>query len=333
MTYKDIIKDIKNKNYAPIYVLMGDEPFYIDGIVNYIEENVLTEAEKAFNFTVLYGKDTDHLQLVDVARRYPMMASHQVVILKEAQAMRTIANLESYVQNPMPTTILVIAHKYKKLDKRTKFYKALSKHALIFESKKLYENKVGGWIQNYLKDKKREIDAPSLALMVEYLGNDLSKISNELDKMCLNVPAGTTINADHIHKNIGISKDYNVFELQNALGSKNALKTQRIVNYFIANPKSNPFVMVVATLYNYFSKIYMGHFCKNLGDREFAQKIGLRSAYFVKDYKTGMKYYPLKKTEKIISLLREYDLKSKGVNSSSTPPGELLRELVFKILH
>lgn len=332
MTHQELLKSIKNKQYQPVYFLHGEESYYIDIISKYLEQNVLTEGEKAFNQLVMYGKDTDAKTLIDTASRYPMMAPHQLVILKEAQDMRSLADLQPYIEKAVPTTILVICYKHKKLDKRTKFAKSIMKHATVFESKRVYDNKMPDWIRNYLKDKKLQIEPGATELVAEYLGTNLSKVSNELDKLAINLPAGTLVTPKLVQDHIGISKDYNVFELQNALGSRNVVKAQRIVNYFIANPKNNPLVVVIGTLYNFFSKVYMAHSKKGASDRELSQTLGLRSDFFLKDYKLAMRNYNRPRTEQTLALLREYDLKSKGVDNSSTPPSELLREMVVRIL-
>jgi DNA polymerase-3 subunit delta len=333
LTYKEIIKSLRAKDYKPVYFLHGPESYYIDSIANYIEQKVLSEAEKSFNQTILYGKDTEAKTLIDTASRYPMMASHQVVILREAQEMKGLQDLQLYIEKAVPTTILVICHKHKKLDARTKFAKSLKKHAILFESKKLYDNQVPDWIFDYLKGKKLTINPNASQLIAEYLGTDLSKIANELDKLAINLPEGTQINEKHIQDNIGISKDYNVFELQKALGQRNVLKANRIVKYFIANPRKNPLVMVTGTLYNYFSKIYMLHFLRNLPDRELSSALKLRSEFFLREYKSTARNYNLAKTQNVISVLKEYDLKSKGVDSDNVPEGELMKEMVYKILH
>ena len=333
MTYKEIIKSLRAKDYKPVYFLHGEESFYIDGISDFIENKVLSEGEKSFNQTIFYGKDCDSKTLIDTASRYPMMASHQVVILKEAQEMKTISELQPYIEKAVPTTILVICHKHKKLDARTKFAKSLKANAVLFESKKLYDNQVPDWISDYLKSKKLKINPNAAQLIAEYLGTNLSKIANEMDKLAINLPAGTTIDEKHIQENIGISKDYNVFELQKALGQRSVLKTNRIIQYFISNPKKNPLVMVIGTLYNYFSKIYMLHFLRNLPDRELSKALKLRSEFFLKEYKLTARNYNLNKTKQVISLLKEYDLKSKGVDRDSASEGELMKEMVYKIMH
>lgn len=332
MTYNDIIRDLKAKNYSPIYFLHGEESFFIDKISSYIEKNVLTESEKSFNQTILYGKEANYNAVVDNARRYPIMAERQVVIIKEAKEMKDLQKLERYVEKPAPTTILVICYKHKKLDQRSKLAKALKKKAIVFESKKLYDNQIPEWINTYLKERKYKIQVDATQLVAEYLGTNLSKVSNELDKLILNIPQGTTINTDHIQKNIGISKDYNVFELQNAIGQRNVLKCQRIVNYFISNPKKHPLVQVISSLFGFFSKIYIYHSAGQVSDNEMAKKLGTR-AFFLKQYRVAAKNFNRQRTERVINILKEYDLKSKGVERDSTPDTELLREMIFKILH
>ena len=333
MTYAQIIKELKAKKYAPIYLLHGDESYYIDKISKYIEENVLTEGEKSFNQMIMYGKDTDHKTLIDTCSRYPMMASHQVVILKEAQEMKALKELLPYLQKPVHTTILVICFKHKKFDGRTKFGKVLKQKALVFESKRLYDNQIPDWIQSYLNDKKLSISHSAAALVAEYLGENLSKVSNELDKLAINLAPGTEVNEKHIQDQIGISKEYNVFELQKALGTKNVVKSNRIINYFISNPKKNPLVVVVGTLFNFFSKVYLTHFLKNSSEREMMEKLGVRHAFFLKDYKLAARNYPYQQSQNVISILKEYDLKSKGVDRVNATDGDLMKEMIFKILH
>lgn len=333
MTFDQILGELQKGKYQPLYFLHGEEPFFIDAVADFIEKNALNETEKAFNQSVLYGKDSDHLSVVDIARRYPMMAERQVLIIKEAQDMKSLAQLQSYVEKPMPSTVLVICHKHKKYNLNTAFGKAVKASAVVLESKPLYDNQVPDWIKSYLKG--RQIQQAATELIAEYLGTDLSKIANELDKLLLNVPAGTPITTRHIEENIGISKEYNIFELQKALSQRDVLKANRIVQYFAANPKKNPLQVVISSLYGYFSKIYQLHFVKDLPENELITALQLRSAFFLKEYKLAARAFPLVKTEQIIGLLRIYDLKSKGVDYDATgkPEGELLRELVWLILH
>jgi len=335
MTFNQIIADLKKKQYQPVYFLHGKEPYFIDSIADYIEKNVLSDGEKSFNQTILYGKEIEFKQVVDTARRYPMMAPYQVVIIKEAQEMRTLKELVTYVEQPAQTTILVICHKHKRFDSRTKLGKVLKKKAVVFEAKKLYDNQLPDWIYNYLQAKGFTIKPAATALMAEYLGTDLSKVVNELDKLAINLPKGTNITQQHIQNNIGISKDYNVFELQKALGQKQVTKVNRIIQYFGANPKKSPMVMMVGSLYNYFSKVYMLHFLRNSGDQAILKALKLGSSFFLREYKASARNYSRPATEKVLAILKEYDLKSKGVdnNTMSNPDGELMKEMVWRILN
>lgn len=340
MSASDIIKDIKNRKLKPVYLLHGEEPYFIDQVSNYIEHNFLSEAEKGFNQTVLYGKDTDVMTVLNAAKRYPMMADYQVVMVKEAQDMKWgnddgdkkgMNPLLGYLETPLPSTILVFCYKYGKFDKRKKTYKAIEKSGLVFESAALYDSKVPSWIESFIQEKNYKINQQASLMLSEYLGNDLSKIANELEKLMLNVPQGQEITLKHIQDNIGISKEYNVFELQAALGRKDAFKANQIINYFEANPKANPIVLVLGNLNNYFSKVLSYHYVKDKSPQNLARELGV-SPYFLKDYEQAARSYPYAKTMQIISYLREYDLKSKGVDSN-TDNGGLMKELVFKILH
>jgi DNA polymerase-3 subunit delta len=343
MDFNTIMSDLKKKVYRPVYFLMGDEPYFIDIISDYIEQNVLDESEKEFNQSVLYGRDVTIADIIGAAKRFPMMSEYQVVIVKEAQDVKDLAKkekedkkdkqksaFETYLENPLPSTILVFCHKYKSIDKRTALAKLIDKNAVLFESKKLYDNQVPDWINNYLKGKNYQINQRAAGLLSEYLGTSLSKISNELDKLIINLPPNSEITAEHIQTNIGISKDYNVFELQTAIGKKEVLKANRIINYFAANPKDNPMVMTVSSLYGYFCKLLTWHF---LTDKKTAAAAMGVHPFFVADYERAAKNYNVGKLKSIFSYLREYDLKSKGVDAGSASEGELLKELVFKILH
>ena len=335
MTYQQVLSDLKQKKFRPIYFLHGSEAYYIDLISDYIENNILNEAEKAFNQTIIYGKEADHLAVLDAARRFPMMASHQVIIIKEAQEMKTLKKLETYFSKPMETTILVICHKHKRFNTNSKFGKLVKEKAVLFDSKKLWDNQVPDWIRDYLRTKNLRINPRSADLMADYLGTDLSKITNELEKLVINLLQGTEINNAHIEQYVGISRDYNIFELQKALGKKDVQTTGRIVNYFISNPRKNPLVLVIGTLFNYFSKIYMLHFLKNQPDQEIMSKMKLRSTYVLREYKAVLKNYPYSKSVEVLNILKEYDLKSKGVdfNNVGKPNGALLKEMTWRILH
>jgi len=335
LEFDHILKELKDKQYHPIYFLHGEESYFIDVISGFIEKNVLEEAERAFNQAIFYGKDVNHKDIVDTARRYPMMASRQVVILKEAQDMKSLAELLTYIEKPMPTTILVVCHKHKRYNFNSKFGKALKQHSLVFESKPLYDNQMPAWISAYLKGKKLKITPKASDLIAEYLGTDLSKVANELDKLAINLPPGTEVNDGHIEANIGISKDYNIFELQRALGQHDVLKANRIVNYFAANPRKNPMPVLISALYGYFSKVYLYHAAKNLPEKELLTTLQLRSSFFLKEYRAAARNFPPTRAEMAITLLKEYDLKSKGVdyNNTGKPEGELMKELVWRLLH
>ncbi|GGD91967.1 DNA polymerase III subunit delta [Planktosalinus lacus] len=326
---KRIVNNIKNGNIQPVYLLTGDEPYFIDFVSDYIEKNVLTEDEKAFNQTVLYGRDVTVDDIVSNAKRYPMMAERQVIIVKEAQELsRTIENLAPYCTNPQPTTVLVICYKYKKIDKRKALYKAIKKNGGIVEEKKLYENQVGNWITKLLSSKGYSISIKASLMLVEFLGNDLGRISNEIDKLTQIVKPEQQITPEIIELNIGISKDFNNFELQNAIGNKDIQKAFQIINYFAQNPKDNPLVMTVALLYSYFSKVLKYH---ALASKNNASKEMGINPYFVKDYQLAAKNYPMKKVSAILAKLRDTDMKSKGVGAANVSDGDLLKELLTVI--
>jgi DNA polymerase-3 subunit delta len=328
-----IINDIKQGNIKPIYFLMGEEPYYIDKLTEYIENNILTDEEKGFNQMVLYGKDVTVEDIVSNAKRYPMMADRQVVIVKEAQELsRTIEKLESYAENPQPTTVLVIAYKYKTLDKRKKVTKVLDKNGLVFESKKLYDNQVGEWIKRVLSGKGFGIEPKAAAMLVEFLGNDLSKISNELDKLAIILPKGSTITPKLIEDNIGISKDYNIFELRKAIGEKDQLKAYKIADYFAQNPKYNPLVMTVGLIFGFFNQLLQYHGLKDKNPSNAAKMLKV-NPYFLKDYDIALRNYPMRKVSNIISTLRDVDVKSKGVGSNSISQSDLLREMLVKVFN
>jgi len=331
-TYEGILSDLKAKKYAPVYLLQGDEPYYIDKISAYIEKNVLTDDEKTFNQTVVYGKDIDVANLDNIAKRFPMMSEYQVVIVKEAQDLKKIEDLVYYVQKPQKTTILVLCYKYKELDKRKKLASAIEKAGVLFTSKKLYDNKIPSWTEALVKEKGLTIDPVALRLLTDYLGNDLSKIANEIEKLIIALPPNAKISSADIQNNIGISKDYNNFELQNAIGSGDVLKAARIVDHFSKNQKDNPIVLTITALYGYFCKLLI--YNQHIRDDAKTQAAALGcNPFFLKDYADAQKRFPAPKVIKAISILREYDLKSKGVGNSSTDAGGLLQELVYKIMH
>jgi len=335
MNAQSILNDIKNRKYKPVYLLHGEESHYIDVISDAVEHTVLAEGQKGFDQTVLYGKETDLIQIVSAAKRFPMMSDYQVIVVKEAQALRWKGDDEfllKYLENPTPSTILVFAYKHGKFDKRTKLYKVIEKVGVAFESEKLYDNKVAAWIQEELQRERRKIHPQAAVLMAEYLGTDLSKITNELQKLLLNVPADKEITVLDVEQNIGISKDFNVFELNTALGKRDMVKAIQIVDYFAANPKSNPFVVVVAALSGYFIKVLKYHYLSDKSSPAVAKELGVHP-FFTKDYDVAARNFNRRKVFAVISVLREYDLKSKGLNLGlHTGDGDLMREMVFKIL-
>lgn len=335
MTHQSLIAEAKKKQFQPVYFLHGPESYFIDSISDAIEEHALAEHERAFNQTILYGKDTEHLQVLDAARRFPMMAECQLVILREAQEMKSLKQLQSYIEQPTPTTVLVIAHKHKTFNLNSKFGKLLKQKAVVFTAKKLYDNQVPDWIADYLRSRKLKPGRGSTELLSEYLGTNLSTVANELNKLALNLPPESEVTTDHIEQHIGISKEYNVFEFQKALGQRNILQANRIVQYFIANPRKNPIQMIVGSLYNYFSKLYMYHAVKQAPEAEILKKLKVRSAYFLRDYRSAARHYTFRNTEQVITILREFDLKSKGLgfNATGKPDGELLKEMTWRILH
>jgi DNA polymerase-3 subunit delta len=312
--------------------LHGEESYFIDVISDYIEHHVLSDLEKEFNQTIVYGKDTDIPTLVSYARRFPMMANYQVLIVKEAHELEKIEELQSYAENPLTSTILVLCYKYGTLDKRRGLYKALEKNGVVFESPKFYDNKIPDWISDYLRVRKYRITPKAAVILTEFLGNDLGKIVNEIQKLLISLPPGSEINEETVDQNIGISKDFNVFELQKALGAKDVYKSNLIINHFGANPRENPLVKIVPILSGYFTKLLLYHTMPDKSKNSVASVLGI-NPYFVPEYQQAARNYPLAKLFQIISWLREYDLKSKGMDSGSASDGELMKELIFKILH
>jgi len=333
VTYEEILSDLKNRIFKPVYFLAGEEPYYIDLLTDYIQEKVLPESEKAFNQIIVYGDDTNIASIIDTARRFPMMSSHQVLIVKEAQTLKKLDDLVIYLEKPLLSTILVFSYKYKALDKRTKLFKTLESHGVYFESARVRDYQIPAWIERYLMAKGIKTDPSASALLTEYLGTDLHKIVNELDKLIITLPEGKPmITTALIEKNIGISKDYNNFELQKAVGEKNVLKSNMIVHYFANNTKDNPINLTISSLFSFYSKLLTFHYLTDKSKNNVAAVLKV-NPFFVKEYENAATKYNVSKTVKIISLLRNYDLKSKGYCDPGTDPGDLLKELVFKILH
>ena len=328
---KQIVTAIKNGDIKPIYFLMGEEAYYIDKISDFIENTILDETEKGFNQMVLYGRDVSIDDIVSNAKRYPMMAERQVVIVKEAQDLsRTIEKLADYVNNPQPTTVLVINYKYKKIDKRKALYKAANKAGIVYESKRLYDNQVPDWIRRVLSGQGYTITPKASQMLVEFLGTDLSKIENELNKLKIVLPKNSQITPEAIEENIGISKDFNNFELRKAIGERHAEKAFRIVKYFGDNPKDNPMVVTVSLLFNFFSQLLHFHGLNDKSPRNVASALRI-NPYFVNEYSSAARNYPMKKVSRVVSLLRDFDVKSKGVGANAVPQGDLLKELIVKI--
>ncbi len=326
MDYLTLLENLKKGIYHPIYLLQGEEPYYIDEISNFIENNVLPEAERGFNQTIFYGKDSNVSTIAESCMRFPMMANRQVIIVKEAQSLAKLETLASYTKKPLASTILVLNYKHNKnLDSRTKLVKSIKKNGVIFTSKKVYDSQLPKWIDEYLENHNFKITPQAAQILTAYLGTELGKVAKELDKLIIAVKDTDKITPEHIEKNIGISKDYNIFELQNALGMKNALKSNQIINYFAANEKAHPFQRLLASLFKYFSSLFKYHFLTNKSEQYVASQIGVRP-YFVRDYAAASRNYSPTKLFEIIGILREYDMKSKGLGASGlVSSGELLK--------
>mgnify|MGYP000030127522 FL=1 len=333
-TYEEIARDLKNRIYKPVYYLMGEESYYIDRISEYIAQTVLNENEKEFNQTILYGADTDIATIINAAKRYPMMSKYQVVIVKEAQGVKNIDELSYYLQKPLESTILVLCHKHGVLDRRKKMAAEIEKVGVLFESKKIKDAQLVGFITSYLKRKSIEIEPKASEMMAEFVGTDLSRMAGELEKLIITLPKGQKrITPEQIEQNIGISKDYNNYELRNALIIKDVFKANQIIKYFEENPKTNPLQMTLSVLFNFFSNLMLAYYAPEKSEQGIAAQLGLKSPWQSKDYLAAMRKYSGVKVMQIIGEIRYCDAKSKGVGNSSLGDGELLRELVYKILH
>ena len=340
MTFEQILGDLKKKIYHPVYFLQGEEPYYIDQLSDYIEQNILNESEKEFNQTIVYGRDLDIITLVSYARRYPMMSNYQVVIVKEAQDMKSLFNKQKddkdpfieYLLKPTASTLLVFCYKYNKIDKRMKVSKTIDKSSVLFDSKKIYDDQLPSWISKYCFSIGLKINPKATQMIAENLGNDLTKITNELTKLSINIKAGQEISPEIVEENIGVSKEFNIFELQKAIGTRNVLKAFRISDYFAANLKNNPMVLTIPQLYSYFMKVLTYHQLEDRSTNNAASVLGI-NPYFLSDYMKAAKEYSQTICIRNISFISDYDLRSKGVNNSSTDEGALLKELVYKILH
>ena len=331
-TYDQILAEIHKKQFAPVYFLTGEEPYFIDMISDTIENEALDEADRAFNQIVLYGRDVDVETIANHARSFPMMGERMVVIVKEAQDVKNLEEFEKYLETIPETTLLVFAYKYKKFDKRKTLAKKIDKQGVWFESKKLYDSNIPGWIQNYLKGEGYSITPKATQMLADFLGTDLHKIANELKKLTIALPKNRSIDDADVERNIGISKDYNVFELQNAIGSRDVLKANRIVNYFGDNGKDNPLLVTAITLYGYFCKVLKLHCTQDKSQGNLATVLGV-NPFFVKDYLNAARNYPPQVCIRNISILREFDLKSKGYESGEVSEKDLYREMIFKLMH
>ena len=334
ITCDDILKELRAKQYRPVYYLMGEEPYYIYLIADYITDNILTETEKEFNLTVVYGADVDIATVINAAKRYPMMSEHQVVVVKEAQNIRNMEELSYYLQKPLLSTILVICHKHGVLDRRKKLAAEIEKTGVLFESKKVKDAQLPAFITSYMKRKGIDVEPKATAMLADFVGADLSRLTGELEKLIITLPKGhTRVTPEQIEKNIGISKDYNNFELRSALVEKDVLKANKIIKYFEENPKTNPIQMTLSLLFGFFSNLMLAYYAPEKSEQGIANMLGLRTPWQAKDYLAAMRRYNGVKTMQIIGEIRYADAKSKGVGNPSLSDGDILRELVFKILH
>ena len=329
--YQEILSQLQKKQYKTVYLLYGQEAYFIDKITDYISQNVLTEAEKGFNQSIFYGRDVTASQIIETAKRYPMMSEKQVVIIREAQDLKGLDELESYTQNPVESTILVLAYKYKKPDGRKKVVKNIKKNGVVFESKSIYENQMQSWVSGYVNQHKRNITPKATLLISDYIGTNLSLAANEIDKLFITIPEGNEIDDDAVAKVIGINKDYNNFELTKALGAIDNLKAMRIANYFSHNQKDHPLIVTISMLGRYYTQLMLLHFSPGASKQEAARMLGV-NPYFVDEFFTAKSKNSGASVAKKIELIRQYDLKSKGVGTGGTPAGELIKELVFKLL-
>jgi DNA polymerase-3 subunit delta len=332
--FSEIKKSIQAGNFATVYLFQGEESYFIDQLTDLLIEKVLDDSERDFNQTFFYGQDSDVGTIINACKRFPMMSERQLIVVKEAQSLKNIDDLVHYVNKPLSSTVLVINYKYGKLDGRKKLSVEIGKTGVLYESKKLYENQIPPFINTYLLERNVKIDPKSTHLLTDYLGNDLSKLANELEKLIISLPEkNAAITADLIEKNIGISKDYNNFELQKAIAYKDILKANRIAFYFEQNPKKNPLIVTLIVLFNFFSNLMICHYEKNKTEPALMATLGLRFSFQIEDYMRAIKNYSPNKTFEIISLIREFDAKSKGVNNFSLSDGLLLKELLYRIMH
>jgi DNA polymerase-3 subunit delta len=335
ISYEQLMRDLKARKFSPIYILMGEESYYIDKISDYIAENVLQPEERDFNQTIVFGSDVSSSQVADMAKGYPMMAEHRVVIVKESQNLRSTEALEKYFKNPVKSTVLVLCHKNGSIDKRKKIYTAAATAGVIFESKKLYERELPGFIDGYLKMKSATIEPKASQMIADHIGADLHRLVSELDKVLITLPENDRrVTPEIVEREIGISKEYNVFEFRNAIVQRDILKANRIVKYFDSNPKAGSLFAVLPNLFLFFQNLMIAWYTPNRADKNMLMKrLDLRNSWQTKEYEIGLRNYSAMKTMQIISKLREIDAKSKGLDNPNTPPEELMKELIFYILH
>ncbi len=337
-TFDTVLKDLKANKYAPVYFLQGDEPFYIDQISDYIEKHCIQQHERSFNQTVLYGKETNVTTVLQNAKKFPMMAERQVVIVKEAQELPDLGKeagekfLNAYIQNPLPSTVLVFCHKYKTLDGRKSLGKNMDKFSVLVNTKKMYDNQLPEWINKFIAEKGAKINPRASLLLAENIGNDLSRLANEIEKLLINIKDKKEIDETLVEKYVGISKDYNVFELQKALTNRDVVKANRIINYFEANTKNNPIIPTIAALFGFFNKILLVHGSDDKSDGGIAKTLGV-NPFFAKDYTAAARSFPVQKAINVVHYLHEADLRSKGIGSATMEEGQIMKELIFKILH
>ncbi len=331
MSALSILSDWKKNNYKPIYWLEGEEDFYIDEVMEYAEKKILTDSDAEFNLTIFYGKDANWADVINSCRRYPMFAERQVVLLKEAQQMRDIEKLEGYIEKPLKSTVLVISYKGKTVDGRSRLARLLKKHGEIFLSKKIYDNQLPAWTNGYLQSKGFEITSRALMLLVDHVGNDLNRIANEVEKLSMNLGNGKNITEDDIEKYIGVSKEYNIFELQQAISKKDLAKAICIIQYFEANPKAVPIQLLLPSLYNYFSRIIVLYQMNNKSEKAL-KPLFFNNPYLVQQAMDMLLNYSYAETEQAILLLHDYNLRSIGINNYGAGSGSLLKELAYKII-
>lgn len=335
LTFQAIMSDLKAQKFSPIYILMGDESYYIDQISDYISENVLMPGERDFNLTVCFGSDVSAVQVTDMARRFPMMAKYQVIIVKEAQNIRSLEALEKYLKNPVKSTILVWCYKNGKIDARKKVMSLAQANGVVFESKKLRDYQLGDFIQNYVKEKSVSIDPKSCQMIAGFVGADLNRLTSELDKVIISLSDDDRrVTPETVEREVGVSKDFNTFELREAIVQKNIFKANQIVKYFDKNPKAGSLYSFLPLLFSFFQNLMIVHYsAKKATENDVAKALDLRSSWGAKEYFVGLRNYSPRKTMEVISKIRETDAKSKGLDNPNTGVGDLMKELIFFILH